>query len=357
MAQVNIDEYLKRLIPTVNDKLNEFLPAYLDNTWLKSALGEARYAYDKDSVSEAISEPLREFLSRGGKRWRPALMLLCNEAVGGDPNKVIDFVVLPELIHNGTLVVDDIEDNALVRRGKKALHLMYGTDIAVNAGNAAYFIPLKLLYSDKDCSTEKIVKKCKIYDLIAEELARLHFGQAMDIYWHKGKKKDISEEAYLQMCAYKTGTLARLAAKLGAILGDAPDNLVEALGKYGESLGIGFQIQDDIFSLKPSKEWAKNYGEDITEGKRSLMIIKVLKECNVEEEGKLMSLLDKHTTDKAEIDWCVQLIEKYDGFNYAKRRAVEILEKAWADIDFILPSSKAKDVLKGFVSYMVEREV
>ena len=143
------------------------------------------------------------------------MLLLCCEAVGGSRKKALPYTVLPELAHNGTIIVDDVEDSSPLRRGKPTLHLLYGMDVAVNAGNLLYFLPLALLFNKKQKLPEKTI--VKLYNVFAEEMLRLSFGQATDIYWHHGKKSKITENQYLQMCVFKTGSLARMAAKSGAI--------------------------------------------------------------------------------------------------------------------------------------------
>src|SRR5690606_15600271 len=146
----------------------------------------------------------------------------------------------------GTLVIDDIEDSSEVRRGKPCTYKLYGLDIAVNAGNAMYYLPLLPLMEKN--SKVPVEQQKDIYQIYVQEMINLSVGQAMDIAWHKGlaNADEISEEDYMQMCAYKTGTLARMAAKLAAVIAGAEPQLVEKLGHFAESIGVAFQMQDDI---------------------------------------------------------------------------------------------------------------
>ncbi len=218
-------------------------------------------------------------LDRGGKRWRPALFLLICEALGKKAKDYLDFAIIPEVVHNGTLVIDDIEDSSDVRRGKPCTYKIFDIDIAVNAGNAMYYLPLlPLMEKRKEIPVEKLTD---IYQIYVQEMINLSVGQAMDIAWHRSlaNADQISEEDYMQMCAYKTGTLARMAAKLAAVIAGADGQLVEKLGHFAESIGIAFQMQDDILDLT-GKEFAVKkgcLGGDITEGKRSLLVIHTLK--------------------------------------------------------------------------------
>ena len=120
---------------------------------------------------------------------------------------------------------------------------------------------------------DTVLLRC--HELVDEELLALHFGQGMDIFWHSGQQKaDPNVEEYLQMCAYKTGTLARLSAKLSALVSGATEEQVHSIGKFAETIGVAFQIQDDILNLVGEKFGdLKGVGEDIHEGKRTLMVL------------------------------------------------------------------------------------
>ena len=219
-----------------------------------------------------------------------------------------------------------------------------------------YFIPLAILYKNiNKLSKEQLLQ---IYNLYAEEMLRLSVGQAMDIHWHKGAKLKISEKAYLQMCAYKTGVLARMAAKLGAILANANKKQIEALGKFGECLGVAFQIQDDILNIAPkSKKWGKEIGEDISEGKRTLLVIKALQSLPEKEAKELLAILNSHTKDKRKIRKAIALIKKSGAIEYARGKAKRIVKNAWSELEKLLPESKGKEELRAFASFAVERDI
>ena len=324
--------------------------------WLSFALGKPRYCFDKETIQQSMVDQIWEFLDRGGKRWRPALMISACKACGGSERKALRFAPFVELIHEGTLLVDDVEDNADVRRGKPAMHKIYGIDAAVNNGNAMYFIPLAILYKNiNKLSKEQLLQ---IYNLYAEEMLRLSVGQAMDIHWHKGAKLKISEKAYLQMCSYKTGVLARLAAKLGAILANANKKQIEALGKFGECLGVAFQIQDDILNIAPeSKKWGKEIGEDISEGKRTLLVIKALQSLPKKEAKELLAILNSHTKDKRKIRKAIALIKKSGAIEYARDKAKHIVKNAWSELEKLLPENEGKEELRAFAGFVINREI
>lgn len=299
-----------------------------------------------------------DLLNRGGKRWRPVLFLLIAEALGGDPKKYLDLVVVPEVIHNGTLMVDDIEDQSETRRGKPCTHKIFGEDIAINAGNTMYYLPLLVLMKNKDKLSDKVL--VKLYETYTQEMINVSSGQGTDIAWHKGiaNSDNITEAEYMQMCAYKTGCLSRMSAKLGAIVAGAGDDTVEKIGKFAEAIGVAFQIQDDVLSASGEAfQKKKGYGDDITEGKRTLIVINTLKKAGEKDRKRLIEILNIHTRDEKLITEALGILKKYGGVDYAKGVAKEMVRNTWKEVDSILKPSDAKEKLKKFVDYLVERSI
>lgn len=355
MPDINILEVLEETKGEIEPRLEQYIPRVFSDANIETICGKARFAYDIETATKALSEPIWEFLDRGGKRWRPALLLLVAEALGAQKEDVLDFVALCELVHNGTLVIDDIEDQSELRRGKPCLHLVYDLDVAINAGNALYFLPLLALKQRKDDFPPETI--IKAYELYSQEMINLHFGQGFDIWWHSGNKEPNIDE-YLQMCAYKTGTLARLSCKLSAILAGATDYQIEAIGRFAESVGVGFQIQDDILNFD-SEEFAegKGFGEDIHEGKRTLIVIHCLENASKDDADRLREILLLHTNEQTLIEEAVAIIHKTESIEFARQRAREIVGGAWSEMESALPESEAKKKLKAFADFLIERNV
>jgi geranylgeranyl pyrophosphate synthase len=278
--------------------------------------------------------------------------------LGKNPEDFVDFAIIPEVIHNGTLMVDDIEDASEFRRGKPCTYKIYGLDIAVNAGNAMYYLPLLPLIKNKEkISKEKL---CKVYEIYVQEMISLSLGQAMDIAWHKGiaNADKLEERDYLQMCAYKTGTLARMSAKIAAVLADANEELTDKLGHFAESIGIAFQMQDDILDLT-GEEFAEKKGgrgQDITEGKRSLIVIHTLKVADAKDRNRLIEILNMHTSDQKLKEEAIKIMEKYGSINYAKDFARKIVKESWKEVERLLPASEAKEKINAFAKFLIERK-
>ncbi|UCE16122.1 MAG: polyprenyl synthetase family protein [Candidatus Bathyarchaeota archaeon] len=351
-----IEKILEEKTSIINEMIERYIPRKYDRDSLIFTLSQPRYEYNVEALNKAIAEPIWEFLDRGGKRWRPNLFLLVCEALGAEPEKLLDFAIIPEVIHNGTLMIDDVEDSSEDRRGKPCTYKLFGIDIAINTGNSMYYLPLLTLIKNKDKLS--LDKQNKIYEIYLREMIRLSFGQAMDIAWHKGLAK-ANEKQYLQMCAYKTGTLARMAAKMAAVLADASDNTIERMGRFAETFAVAFQIQDDVLDLI-GKEFAEKkggLGQDITEGKRSLMVIHTLEKAKLKDKKRLLEILDAHTTDQKLRDEAINIIKKYGSIRYAKEFAKSMIEEGWKEIDKLLQSSDAKEKLREFAHYLVERKI
>ncbi|PRP85189.1 polyprenyl synthetase [Planoprotostelium fungivorum] len=348
----------------IQKTLEKWIPRSADEERLKSIMISQRYKFDLEGINKSIFEPIWELLDRGGKRWRSTLVLLVAEALGKKVEDVIDLCVITEIIHNGSLIIDDIEDSSDVRRGKPCLHHMVGLDIAVNVGNMMYFLPMKVLEEKKKTLSVDTLLQC--YEVYSQEMINVHLGQGLDICWHSrklGEDHEPTVEHYLHMCANKTGALARMSVKLSAIVCGGESLQVEALGKFAESLGVAFQIQDDLLNLMEGNSEGSlaagkgGVGEDIHEGKRTLMVIHSFTHGTVDDARRLKDILSMKTYDQVLIREAIDIMERSGSMQYAKEKAQQVLKEAWAEVDDVLPQTKAKDRLKALAHYMIERSI
>ena len=357
--KIDVEKLLEEKAKTIDKIIEKYIPRKYDKNSLVLSLNPPRYDYNLEALNNAIAEPIWDFLDRGGKRWRPFLFLLIVEALGRNPDEFLDFAIIPEVVHNGTIMVDDIEDDSEFRRGKRCAHRLFGLDVAINAGNTMYYLPLLPLVKNRDkLSAEKL---SKIYEIYVQEMINLSLGQAIDIAWHKGlaDTENITEAQYLQMCAYKTGTLARMAAKIAAVLCEASEDTVERLGRFAEAIGVAFQIQDDVLDLT-SKGFAEKkggVGQDITEGKRSLVVIHALEKAKPVDKRRLIEILNMHTADQKLKNEAIRIMENYNSLDYVKDFARKIVIDSWKKINRLLKPSEAKEKLRAFATYLVERKI
>ncbi|MCW4006293.1 MAG: polyprenyl synthetase family protein [Candidatus Bathyarchaeota archaeon] len=357
---MDIKEILAENAPKIDQTIEKYIPQKFTEDAVLFKVLPPNYSHNTQALTKAISEPIWYVLGGGGKRWRPTLFLIICEALGKNPDEYIDFAIIPEVVHNGTLVIDDIEDGSEVRRGKPCLHRTeVGVDIAVNAGNAMYYLPLLSLMEQKNKFSAQ--ELADVYEVYVQEMINLSMGQAMDIAWHKGlaNADAVGEEAYMQMCAYKTGTLARMAAKLAAVLADGSSEVVEKLGRFAESIGVAFQMQDDILDLTSAQfaEGKGGFGQDITEGKRTLLVIHTLQKASTADKNRLIEILNMHTSEQALRDEAIAIINKYGAVDYVKAKASGMVEDSWRAVDGLLEASKGKEKLKAFAEFLVRRSI
>lgn len=219
-------------------------------------------------ASAEIEAPGRELLARGGKRWRPLLLALTCRLCGGPEEAAVALAPVVELAHTGSLIIDDIEDGADLRRGAPAAHLRHGLDLAINAGNLFYFLPQRCIAG----AQLEPAAELQVYRLYQQAMLRLHYGQGLDILWHRQPDRVPEPDEYFAMCRGKSGSLAGLATSLGAVLAAAPDRLTDLLRRTGEEFGVCFQIIDDVRNLTTGNP-GKRRGDDLLEGKKSLPVI------------------------------------------------------------------------------------
>lgn len=356
MPEENFEDYLKERAKVVNAALAEAVKKRSSGRYIETLLGRGGYRYDNDALTKSIFEPAWHLLGLGGKRWRPVLMLLVIEALGKKAGDYLEFTLIPEVVHNATLLHDDIEDNSLTRRGQPAVHVKYGIDVAVNLGDFLYYFPVMALVDSKKVSEGVKNKALSVY---IRECLRVAVGQGTDIAWHRFfvDPFKVSEQNYLQMVFNKTGVLSSMAAQLGGVFAEADDATVEALGKFGATIGVAFQLQDDVLNIYESAVSASKggVGDDITEGKITLLVIHTLHQANKKDRDRLVKILKMHTREKRLIREAIGIIDKYGAKDYAKKLQEKLVTKAWNGISRKLNPSPAKDKLKAMADFLVTR--
>jgi len=332
-----------RFSKRINESIEEIHPRKINRNYLAFVSGKITYGDLSGEIEESLFRPNWDMLDRGRSNLRPLLFLLCVSGMGKSPEKYVKYASALEMIHNGTLIHDDIEDDAEIRRGDKPIYLKYGLDIAVNSANLLYFSPFLFFKRYPKDFSRKV--KLRAYDSLLEHLNRVTWGQGIDIYWHN-QSKIPSVREYLQMCCYKTGAIDRMVFSLAGILSKKNDKTVSKLEDFGERLGICLQIHDDfsdVCSINKEKNRNKSVGNDISEGKKSLVNILALQKLNNKDKGELLSILSEQTHDKKKILQALELIKKSGSlketlefagkeFNILKMRCVNILNTKYGRI-------------------------
>jgi geranylgeranyl diphosphate synthase type I len=311
---------------------------------IESALDDALNVGEQPKLLEAM----RHLPIAGGKRLRPILVMLTAEAVGGDVNKSIQFGISLEIIHNFTLVHDDIMDQDDLRRGVKTVHNVYGQNTAINAGDALLARAFEIL-SSIDIEDSKL--RDLIYE-VARMVRQLGEGQQSDLDFED--QVEITAEEYLGMIEKKTGLMFMMAAKGGALIGNGTDEQIKAMSEYGRLLGIGFQIWDDVLDIKRSKD-LKSYGSDIKAGKKTLMIVYALEHSTKEDKEQLLQILGNRSASDEDIKLAIEILNRSGAIDYTQNLAEEYANNA-RELLNVLPDSNSKEVLEEFVDFMVTRD-
>ena len=344
--------------PVVNEAIERLLPRVLDEAYLAEFFGEASYSYHSAGIQRALADPIWDLLDSGGKRWRAVLFLVFVEALGEDPEEYLPYACVPEILHNGTIIVDDVEDEARKRRGEPALHHQHGVDIALNAGNAMYFIPLKVI--DHNSAGLDAEGRLAAYEMLTHELNRTHLGQGMDICWHNEQEVVVDEEQYFEMCACKTGCLGRIVARLAAIVTGNRD-VEAAVARYAEELAVAFQIADDVLDVEHAMAeggaFGKGVGNDVREGKKTLMVIHAADTAPPADVARLEELLWAESNTDAEVLEVIDILEAAGSVAYARDVAEDLADSAKTHLDGIGLEPEPAAELAGFADFVVEREV
>ena len=290
-----------------------------------------------------------ELLDRGGKRFRPTLTFLACECVGGRSQDAVGAAAAVELLHNMTLIHDDIEDKSELRRGKPCIHRLYGIPTAINAGDAMLIKVFEIANSSPIPQ-----ERChKLVDYIARRAYDITWGQAFE--FNMWKRKDFSEDDVIRLLKSKTGALVALSTESGAITGGATDDQIGLFGQFGETLGIAFQIVDDILNVTGNvKEYGKEIGGDIREGKKTVLAAHFLDAADATDKKLFVKLLGKNKITPTEIRRVTRLYRKYECVAYAKTQAETYLTKAMNALNQF-PNSNAKQALSNIARFLVER--
>ena len=230
-----------------------------------------KLAYNREPKS--LYDPIKYVLSLGGKRIRPVLMLLGYNLWKDDPERILMPAVAVETYHNYTLLHDDLMDNADKRRGHDTVHKKWDANTAILSGDAMLVVAYQRLASVDQTKLKPVL------DLFTETALEIDEGQQFDIDFEN--RSDVKEEEYIEMIRLKTSVLLACALKIGAILANAPVTDAEALYKFGEQLGLAFQLQDDLLDVYgDTKVFGKEIGGDIMCNKKTFMLINAFNRAN-----------------------------------------------------------------------------
>jgi len=234
-----------------------------------------------------LYNPGAYILNSKGKRLRPLLVLLSSRAVGGNFDQVYNAALAVEMLHNFTLVHDDIIDNAEKRRGRMTLHKKYDMNTAILTGDILLAVAYEFLLKDCNGNAKSVMNS------FTKGLMEVCEGQSMDTDFESKHKVSINE--YILMIKKKTAAMAEMCCRIGAILGGGTKREIEALANYGLNLGIAFQIQDDLLDITADENiFGKSIGGDLVEGKKTYLFIRALEISAGDDRKRMQNVILKN---------------------------------------------------------------
>jgi len=296
-----------------------------------------------------LYEPLRYFLTLGGKRTRPTLTLLACKLFGKDPFLAKNAALAIELFHNFTLIHDDIMDHAPLRRGKATVHEKWNTSIGILSGDVLFVEAYKLLAHH---SSDVLPSLLEIFSKTAVEVCE---GQQMDMDFEK--RSDVSIDEYLQMIRLKTSVLLGAALKMGAVIAGAKQEESEHIYSFGENIGLAFQLQDDFLDLFANPEkFGKQVGGDVLSNKKTFLLLKAFEVADSEQKEKLNRLMDSSMQNEQKVQAVQNLFKELDVHQAAKGLMQEYYEKAIESLNKISVDPDNKKELIALADFLMNRE-
>jgi geranylgeranyl diphosphate synthase type I len=303
---------------------------------------------------EVLAKATRHLIDAGGKRLRPCIALTACEAVGGRPGDAIETAAALELLHNFTLIHDDIMDRDEFRRNVKTVHVLWGEPVAIIAGDALFAKVFEAVAANARRLKLESGRAVELFETISRASFEICQGQAFDMIFES--RKGVSEKEYMDMVSGKTGALTEASAKVGALLGGGTPEQVEALASYGRLIGIAFQMQDDVLGVVGDpKKFGKPIGSDIREGKRTLVIIRALSKAPKRDRDTVLRVLGKRDASKRGIEAAIEALRKSGAIDYVAELARKLVSDAKSKLD-ILHESGAKETLFALADFVARRE-
>ncbi|MCP4725229.1 MAG: polyprenyl synthetase family protein [bacterium] len=285
----------------------------------------------------------KHYVRQKGKWFRPVLVLLSGRLCGELTPESYKAAALIEMLHNATLIHDDVVDDATVRRGGPSLNSIWKNKIPVLMGD--YILARSL-------TTASELASLKAIEVLSNTSARMSQGEISQLV--KSRKKDLSEEEYFQIISDKTAALISACCQLGGITVTPEQEKIEALSRFGEKLGEAFQIKDDLLDFQgEEKIFGKSKGTDIKNGKITLPLIYALRQVDRSTKSKVIRRVKKKASH-SDVKFVIQFIYDNGGVEYSQQKAGEIITEAKKELE-IFPDSVFKNALIELSEYVINR--
>jgi geranylgeranyl pyrophosphate synthase len=345
----------------VRKTLEGMYPLEASQEWVNKVLGRhCSGSINHKEVCDSLFKPVRALIDRGGKSWRSLILVSSINALARD--SYLDcrkYIALAELLHVGSLIIDDIQDESTVRRGGRCVHLDFGVPTAINAGTGCYFMA-PLLAGIDELSLDK---QSQIYSLYFDVLRAGHAGQGLDIQGihhlmphavETGEAKELYD-ALQAIHIYKTGGACGTLCKMACVLTDATPSQHAAMEVFGRSIGLAFQIVDDALNLRGFEGDLKEVGEDIRDGKITYPVVKSLGRLNKTDRQYIWDVLREKTSDHGKICSVIEKLNSVGAIDDCLVEARNLVEDAWEECDRELPDTLPKLMIRAFCGFLTER--
>lgn len=303
-----------------------------------------------ERTPKSLYEPIRYVLSMGGKRIRPVLMLLGYNLYKEDTDKILMNAIALETYHNYTLLHDDLMDQADLRRGHETVHKKWDANTAILSGDSMLVLAYERM---SQCDSRHLADVLSLFTTTALEIGE---GQQYDMEFET--RDDVREEEYIEMIRLKTSVLLACALKIGAILADAPSEDADNLYKFGEQIGLAFQLQDDYLDVYgDSKVFGKKIGGDITSNKKTFMLINAFSHANEAQRQELEKWVNAKSFDREEKIAAVTRL--YNEIGIDKMAQVKIayyFEQSKKYLDAVQVPAERKEELQKYAQRMMKRK-
>ncbi len=298
-----------------------------------------------DSSVALVNTVAAHILSSGGKRIRPLFVLLCARLCGYPGHDHLLLGSLVEFIHTATLLHDDVVDDADVRRGRRAARKVWGNQISILVGD--------YLYSRAICQIVEF-RNQSINEAMAEACRKMAEGEVLQLYYNGNPL--MPEPEYLRIIEHKTAGLIAAACRIGSIVGGATDDQQDALFRFGQHLGIAFQLADDTLDYTANgDQLGKALGQDLRQGKATLPLLHLLQHCPEQDRQMIKDRMETRTLNQEDLRRILTLMQEYGSITYSMDRAQAFVAAAKRDLDSF-EDGNPKRALSIAADYMVTRD-
>jgi geranylgeranyl diphosphate synthase type II len=301
-----------------------------------------------------------DYPGRGGRMLRPSLCIAAARAFGAAPQDAIRSAVAIELLHNAFLVHDDVEDESDERRGRPTLHALHGVDVAVNVGDALTLLSIRALVDNRQALGERLsLRVLEEAERMARETVE---GQAIELGWRRDNTIDLAEADYLGMILKKTCWYTTIfPTRIGALIATRDRVDLDRFIRFGFFLGAAFQIQDDLLNLvgEPGR-YGKEIEGDLWEGKRTLILIRLLQEVSRDERERVRRILGvpRRSRERADLHWMRERMRVHGCVEHARRTAHALAGAALHEFGLLcagLPATRDRHFIEALATWVLER--